>query len=826
MPLLGTGGGCRGYHPKHLYIMKTKNILFVLVCTLLSVHVKAVNGDTFTANTSEGVTMTFKIISEGNNTVQVGNGLSEAISTSTSGTITIPSTVTKSEKNYTVISIGYRAFDCCSNLTSVTIPSSVITIGEQAFHGCSGLTSLAIPNSVTCIGVEAFWQCSGLISVTIPNSVTTIGESAFADCSGLTSLVIPNSVTSIGKATFERCSSLTSVTIPNSVTSIGENAFDGTAWYNNQPDGLIYINKVAYEYKGTMPTNTTIEIKDGTISISSYAFFNCSGLTSVAIPSSVTSIGDHAFSGCKGLASITIPSSVTSIGRYAFYSCSGLTSLSIPNSVTTIGEGAFAFCGKLASLSIPNSVTSIGRGAFNETAWYKNQPNGLIYINNIAYGYKGTMPANTTIEIKDGTISISSNAFINCSGLTSVGIPNSVTYIGEAAFEGCGGLTSLAIPNKVTSISNYVFRRCSGLTSVTLPNSLTSIGEQAFYGCSGLTSLTIPHSVTSIGELAFYGCNGLTSLTIPDGVTSIGENAFFGCSGLTSVTIPNSVTSIDDGAFENCGALTSLFSKIEKPFRFSTYAFRNISSSCTLTVPDGTKDAYIAAGWTEDVFMGGIVEAPYDIAENNHLSIVNAEAYIGRAFTMPVVMENTEDITAFQFEVSLPNGITLSKCELTERKGDHTVSFSKLANGNYQVTALSLSSEAFRGTEGALVNLTLNVDGEMETGEYAVSINNIELTTTGAVGINPADVTATLTVSDVLVADTNGDGKVSITDAVAIVNYILGNASANFVSAAADVNGDGKISITDAVAIVNMILNQGSGKANRREVTVVELDPQ
>ena len=227
----------------------------------------------------------------------------------------------------------------------------------------------------------------------------------------------------------------------------------------------------------------------------------------------------------------------------------------------------------------------------------------------------------------------------------------------------------------------------------------------------------------------------------------------------------------------------------------------------------------------EMTYVNGTLTIVGDILQNNRLSIVNAEAYIGRTVTLPVDMNNTENITAFQFEVALPDGITLSKCELTERKGDHTVSFSKLANGNYQVTALSLSSEAFSGTEGALVNLTLNVDEGMEAGEYDVSIKNIELTTTGAVGINPADVTATLTVSDVQIADANGDGKISITDAVSVVNFILGNASANFVNAAADVNGDGKITITDAVAIVNIILSQSGGNARMREVTV-ELDPQ
>ena len=175
--------------------------------------------------------------------------------------------------------LGISAFEGCSSLTSLTIPSSVTSIGAFAFKGCSGLTSLTIPSGVTSIGYSAFEGCSSLTSLTIPSSVTSIGSVAFA-YSGLTSLTIPSGVTSIGESTFYGCSGLINLTIPSSVTSIGNQAFSG-----------------------------------------------CSGLTSLTIPSGVTSIGEAAFSGCCGLTSLTIPSSVTSIDHNAFSGCSGLTSI-------------------------------------------------------------------------------------------------------------------------------------------------------------------------------------------------------------------------------------------------------------------------------------------------------------------------------------------------------------------------------------------------------------------------------------------------------------------------------------------------------------------
>ena len=221
------------------------------------------------------------------------------------GDVTIPKSVTYNGINYSVTSIDNWAFYGCSGLTSIAIPNSVTTIRWGAFIGCSGLTTITIPNSVTSIDRSVFSGCIGLTSVTIGNSVTNIYENAFKGCSGLTSVTIPNSVKGIGASAFSGCSSLTSVTIGNSVTSIGSNAFYGTAWYDNQPDGLVYAGKVAYTYKGSMPKNTTIVLKDGTLGLADYAFAKCSGLTSITIPNSVTSIDDWAFSYCSSLTSIT-----------------------------------------------------------------------------------------------------------------------------------------------------------------------------------------------------------------------------------------------------------------------------------------------------------------------------------------------------------------------------------------------------------------------------------------------------------------------------------------------------------------------------------------
>ena len=213
---------------------------------------------------------------------------------------------------------------------------------------------------------------------------------------------------------------------------------------------------------------------------------------------------------------------------------------------------------------------------------------------------------------------IGDSAFYDCSGLTSITIPNTVTSIGDYAFNHCSSLTSITIPNSVTSIGESAFYECSSLAWVTIPNSVTSIGVVAFAGCSSLTSITIPNSVTSIGESAFWGCSGLTSIIvekgndtydsrkncnaiietasntlivsckntkIPNSVTSIGDSAFYDCSGLTSITIPNSVTSIGNHAFDGSSALTSI-SIPNTVTSIGEYAFSRCSSLISITIPN------------------------------------------------------------------------------------------------------------------------------------------------------------------------------------------------------------------------------------------------
>ena len=294
------------------------------------------------------------------------------------------------------------------------------TIEIIYYYGCDEV--IIIPSEIDgrkVTGIKGFNLSNNenIKSITIPDGVTSIGDSAFSDCRRLTDITIPDSVTSIGCEAFYNCSSLTNITIPDGVTSI--------------------------EY-GT--------------------FYDCSSLTNITIPDSVTSIKCEAFYNCSSLTNITIPDGVTSIESETFYNCQSLSNIDISNSLISIGMDAFAHCKNLKNIKIPDSVTTIGLGAFNDTLWYNNQPDGLLYAGKVLYLYKGEMPENTKITLKNDTSGIADNAFSYCTNLTNIKIPDSVTIIGAWAFFSCPNLTAIEIPSSVIGIGVYALLGCGNLT--------------------------------------------------------------------------------------------------------------------------------------------------------------------------------------------------------------------------------------------------------------------------------------------------------------------------------------------------------------------------
>ena len=505
-------------------------------------------------------------------------------------------------------------------------------------------TELVIPafhNGLPVVGIynSALNDNAALRSIFLPNTIEVIGDGAFSGCSSLESITLPNSIKCIGSQAFLDCTALERITLQDNIEYIGEGAFENTAYYNNpnnweQPNGeVLYIGNHLIEARGDTDnydpaptpacrTGTPLieargvtgeyTVREGTVTISTGAFYRCEGLTGITIPDGVKTIGDRAFEYCSALADISIPDSVNYIGYDVFYDTAYCTdennwedgalyignhlidvdndfagSFTVRDGTVTIatgggygsGSNAFARCDSLASVTLPDSIKSIGPGAFYGCTSLKeiNIPNSVTEIGNEAFA---SCEALESITIPDSVITIGMGAFGSCDALESITIPDSVTspllgtfygcellktvvignnvpYIGNQSFVNCYSLSNITIESDIVFIGNSAFSNCSSLKSITIPDSVEAISRWAFHNCTSLTSITIPDGVTEIGDEVFDGCTSLASITIPDSVTKIGGRAFEGCASLASITIPDGVTEIGGGAFYFCTSLTS-----------------------------------------------------------------------------------------------------------------------------------------------------------------------------------------------------------------------------------------------------------------------------
>lgn len=321
--------------------------------------------------------------------------------------VSIPNSVTE---------IGEGALAYCKNLTKTNIPDGVTSIGNSAFEECLALTEIIIPNSVTSLGNSAFDNCKSLKEVTIGNGITLINDYTFMDCSSLTEITIPNGVTFLGVSAFYNCTSLAEVTIPNSVTKIGFSAFEGTPYYENMSDGVIYINNVLYIYKGMMPANTIIEVREGTVSISGDAFMGCDNLVKITIPNGVTSIGWMTFASCSGLTEITIPETVNELGTMTFYGCSGLKDVYcfVPTPLE-IGKMTFS---QVAYSQATLHVVSGCKEAYSSAEHWSNFTNitdDLAGIDGIEADYNNITVINGRLHIEGAAADVAVNIY-NASG--------------------------------------------------------------------------------------------------------------------------------------------------------------------------------------------------------------------------------------------------------------------------------------------------------------------------------------------------------------------------------------------------------------------------
>ncbi len=590
--------------------------------------------------------------------------------TGLTGALNIPTSVKNGSKTYSVTAIGENAFEDCAGITSLNIPNSVTSVAFKAFWSCTAITTVTVGNSARSWGDYVFAYCTGLTtinwnvpdgvsftfgggtgllsygnpfyhayniktvvfgnnvkripacfcrnfekltSVTIPSSVTYIGFWAFAYCNSLPKVTLPAAVDTIGYGAFTGCENLSSLTIPNSVTYIGNEAFTRTAWFNNQPDGVVYAGNMAYSYKGTMPANTAITLKDNCIGLACQAFANQKNLKTITLGKNIKHFNwnGSTFKGCTGLT--TVNWNVTDCDNFSnsnkpFADCTGITTFNFGNTVKRIPEYLCYSLSNLTQVSIGKAVTGIGAYAFGRCeALTRVDISDAAAWCNIDFGSTGGNP-----------LYYAHNLYLNGSKVNNFVVPGTVTDIKPRTFYGGSGLTGVTIPSSVKSIGQNAFAQCTELTRVDCSDLVSwlnidfdgSYSNPLYFAkClyvdgKPLSNLVIPATINTIKPYAFYNCKNLTSLTIPEGVSTIGNSAFFSCTGLTSASIPASVTVLGDHAFHGCNALSTMVTRITRPqdLDYQTnsnnmWHFNGVPSSCTLYVPAGSLEYYNVQAW-------------------------------------------------------------------------------------------------------------------------------------------------------------------------------------------------------------------------------------
>lgn len=518
--------------------------------------------------------------------------------------------------------IGEFAFADCYNLQAMTVPASVTSIEAYAFS-CAGLQTVTFEGNAPMIHPDAFsslsmdayydpntdgweeilsqtfyadirWYAMGSSGSSILGTgtcgdnlqwvltddgvLTVSGTGRMTDYLAMdtpwenlneqiTSVVIENGVEYIGREAFQDCINLTEITVADSVICIGAYAFDNTGWLENQPNGLVYLGKVVYAYKGTCPASVTLA--EDTIGIAAMAFQNVQTLKSIHFPSGIREVGSWAFHNCVALKQVDLNNGLTTIGYSAFGGCDSLTLINIPDSVTFMDSGAFGSCSSVEKIVIGDGLMDIGYSVFSYCE------------------------ALTDIEFGKNIRSIGISAFSGCTALEQVELPTTVHTIHDKAFQGCTALNAVTLP-QVTKISYYAFSGCTALKDVEFPETLLSIGDGAFSYCTSLTGVTVPDSVTSLEQDCFKACTAMKKVCIGKGVTNINSQAFLNCTALTEIsvdadntlymsdefgvlhtkdqqtlliypigrtgayTVADTVTKIDRNAFSGCSGLTAI----------------------------------------------------------------------------------------------------------------------------------------------------------------------------------------------------------------------------------------------------------------------------
>ena len=797
--------------------------------------------------------------------------------------IEIPASVTYNNITYNVTTIGSYAFYGCTDLESVTIPSSVTLIGTYAFYGCPNLKSITVPSSVTAINYEAFYNCSNLQLVVFRGGTPPVWQDYLFSRTPEDMLVIlPSGSKSkyLSSANFSKTGlsnkdireGIVNNSLMYAITSDETNAAVGGIPGYTVPNVITMESQVEYNGK-TVPVTE----------IYKNAFSGRTNITSVTFPETLKTIGNNAFEGCTGLTKVTYPETLQTLEAYAFSGCKDLTAFTFPETLKTIGNNAFEGCTGLSEVNVPATITSIGTDAFKGTTGLKrlylergdeeltvstpftNSGVDYLFLGRDVKGTLGMGTALKTLQVASNVNYIDANQFKGCSNLESVNIfAGNLKTIKANAFEECKALTEITIPNNVETIESGAFKYCSALETVTLPIKLTQIADETFFRCDNLKNITLPQGITIIGKNAFVGC-AFPSINLPEGLTEIQESAF-AASNLNQISFPSTLKKIGNRSFSEC-AFTEVIipDNIESLGEGAFYGcydlkYVRLSNKLKIIPQLSFADCYVLEEVElpnnleiieDDAFISSPLES-IDLPVT--LTSIGAYAFYGNNFqelTIPAGVKsiganafanNTGLIDIYSLSTTPPTCADASVFDTATKRSarlfvpassvEDYMSYICWKDFTYYepITALNtieIHGETDRLRVNKTLDLTLSVTPDDVTSVKVVwSSSNPAVATVDQTGHVTAisqgftvisakaqDIVAAegiypLTVISYLIGDSNESDSVTITDAVNIASYVMGQEPDVFNFDASDVNENGVITLADASGVISIVLDE------------------